>query len=304
MTLNEILADIRSDRVKKVIIDCDAYNDIDDEYAIAFAVGSKKMDVLSINAALFNNPRVNGHEDGMLHSYEQCKKVLKLIGAEHIPVYKGCPMPISLTENESPVPSPAVDNIIKTAHESDEMVYILVTGASTNIASAIKTDPSIKDNICVIWLACNTLDYTSAGDYNFGQDHVAGRYIINCGVNLMILPAIGPEGYGTQTIIGDQEYLDKMIKGDSEAAVFFRNYLPDFAFAEEGEPLHHFWDIAAPGVLEVPEAFDLSIVMAPRIRLDNTWAFEDGRHDIMYMSRLDDKKVMDVTFEIIGELCL
>ena len=87
MTIKEILADIRSDRVKKVILDCDAYNDIDDEYAIAFAVGSEKMNVLSVNAALFNNPRVKGYEDGMIHSYNQIKKVLKLIGAEDIPVY-------------------------------------------------------------------------------------------------------------------------------------------------------------------------------------------------------------------------
>ena len=60
MTLNEILEDLRSDRVKKVIMDCDAYNDIDDQYAIAFALGSDKMDVLGVNAVLFNNYRCNG----------------------------------------------------------------------------------------------------------------------------------------------------------------------------------------------------------------------------------------------------
>ena len=60
--LEEILADIRSDRVKKVIMDCDAYNDIDDQYAIAFALASDKIDVLTINATLFNNYRCNGYE--------------------------------------------------------------------------------------------------------------------------------------------------------------------------------------------------------------------------------------------------
>ena len=35
MTLEQIIADIKSDRVKKVIFDADAGNEIDDQYAIA-----------------------------------------------------------------------------------------------------------------------------------------------------------------------------------------------------------------------------------------------------------------------------
>ena len=301
MTIEEILADIRSDRVKKVIFDCDAYNDIDDEYALAFAVGSDRMDVCAANATLFNNPRVNGHEDGMLHAYDQIVKVLKLIGYEHIPAFKGAPTPVTLAGG--PVPNPASDNIIKTAHSSDEPVYILVTGGATNVASAIMTDPSIKDKICVIWMACNTLDYVGpARDYNADQDRDAGHYLIDCGVNLVLIPSIGPEGYGTQTLLGDQEYIDRMLTGDSDAAVFFRNYLPDFAFAEEGEPLHHFWDIAAPGILEDSDAFDIEIISAPRIRSDNSWSLSEDRHKIIYVPRMDDSRVMDETFKTINKL--
>ena len=35
MTIYEILDDIRSDRVKKCIVDADMYNEIDDQYALA-----------------------------------------------------------------------------------------------------------------------------------------------------------------------------------------------------------------------------------------------------------------------------
>ena len=43
MTLTQFYNDILSDRIKKVIIDTDAYNEIDDQYAIAYAMLSKEQ---------------------------------------------------------------------------------------------------------------------------------------------------------------------------------------------------------------------------------------------------------------------
>ena len=67
MTIHEVLADVKSDRVKKVIMDCDAGNEIDDQYAIAYALGCDKLDVLGINAVLFfNAAMVHSFEEGMM----------------------------------------------------------------------------------------------------------------------------------------------------------------------------------------------------------------------------------------------
>ena len=305
MTLHEILADLRSERVKKVILDCDAYNDIDDQYAIAFGVGSPKMNVLSVNAVLFNNYRCSGFEDGMKRSYDEIVKVLKFIGAENeTKAYLGCPTPLSQMPENTPVDSPAVQNIIKTVHESDEIVYIIATGAATNVASAIMTDPTIKDNLCVLWVGLNTFEGGGgpAGEFNYAQDEVAGRYLVDCGVNLVILPAMGPEGLGTQTLIGDQAFLDSVVIGDSEQAKFFRNDLPELAYPGETGWTHHFWDVAGPGLVHDASAFDLSVRMCPRIRGDGVWAFDTERHDVIYMSRLNPDKVMKDTFDAISKL--
>ncbi len=51
--------------------------------------------------------------------------------------------------------SPAARAIIEAAHKYDEIVYILTTGACTNVSSAIMLDPSIMEKICVIWLGDN-----------------------------------------------------------------------------------------------------------------------------------------------------
>ena len=302
MTLNEILGDIRSDRVKKVIMDCDAYNDIDDQYAIAFALGSDRMEVLGVNAVLFNNYRCNGFADGMQRSYDEIVKVLKFLKKEHIPAFLGCDTPLTQLEEGEWVDCPAVQNIIKLAHESDEMIYIIATGAATNVSSAIIADPTIKDNICVIWVGCNCIDFDGpAGDFNVGQDHYAGRFLLNCGVNLILLPAMGPEGCGTQTLIGNPENIVQ-IKGDSATAKFFREDLPELAYPGQKEWTHHLWDIAGPGLLHCPEAYDVEIMMAPRMRGDDVWSFDQGRHDIVYMHKLDPDKVTYDFFEAINAL--
>ena len=48
MTMEQILADIRSDRIKKVIHDADMGIEMDDQYALAFCLGaSDKLQLLS-----------------------------------------------------------------------------------------------------------------------------------------------------------------------------------------------------------------------------------------------------------------
>lgn len=303
MTAKEILADIKSDRIKKVILDCDAYNDIDDQYAIAFAAGSDRMELLAVGAVLFNNYRCSGFEDGMIKSYEETVKELKLIGRDDsVRALRGCPVPMTELGEGVFGESEASDNIISTVLESDETVYVIATGAATNVASAIMKNPAIKENMCVVWVGCNDIRYDGeAGDFNVWQDADAGRYLLNCGVPLVLLPALGPEGTGTQMLRGTQETLD-VIAGDSAAARYFRCDLPELAYPGETGWTHRFWDIAGVGVLHNPDAFDLEIITAPRMRLDCTWAFEDGRHEIVYMNRLEPSAVFDDTFECIRRL--
>ena len=50
MTVEQVLQDIRSDRVKKVIDDGDFSAEIGDQYAMAYLMGSDKIDLLGVNA--------------------------------------------------------------------------------------------------------------------------------------------------------------------------------------------------------------------------------------------------------------
>ena len=302
MTLEEILADIKSDRVKKVIMDCDAYNDIDDQYAIAFALASDKIDVLSINATLFNNYRCNGYEDGMRRSHAEIVKILKLLDREDVPVYEGCIRPLNEDDGDDGwTDSPAVQNIINTVKNSDEMIYIIATGAATNVACALRADKSIWDNLCILWLGSNTFDNIGCSEFNVGQDPIACRYMTNCGVNMMLVPCVGPNETGAQVLIIDQDNI-KNIKGDNDVARFFREDLPELSYPGESVWFHHLWDVAVPAILNRPEVFDLSIVMTGRMRGDDIWVMEPNRHNILYMRKIQKEVAMGDYFDMMNKL--
>ena len=53
-----------------VILDTDAYNEIDDQFAIAYMLANRdKLNVKALYAAPFHNAKSSGPKDGMIKSY-------------------------------------------------------------------------------------------------------------------------------------------------------------------------------------------------------------------------------------------
>ncbi|MBQ7475105.1 MAG: nucleoside hydrolase [Clostridia bacterium] len=301
MDLNKILDDVRSPRIKKVIVDSDTFNEMDDQYAIAYAIGSDRMEVIGLNAAPFHNDRSANFEDGMEKSYDEILRVLENIERPgYCPVYKGSRTRIEDDPEHGPVDSPAARAIIEAAHKYDETVYILTTGACTNVSSAVMLDPSIMEKICVIWLGGHCLDFQDLGEFNLAQDYAAGQILINSGVPLILLPACD---HGTSALVTRLPDMQG-IKGDSRACVFFRETLPEEFngdYYENGWE-RVIWDIAAPGVIAVPHGYQFTIMAAPIFGDNYRYAFDKTRHKIIYMDKVDRDIVLADTFASIGSL--
>ncbi len=302
MTLEQILADIRSDCVKNIFLDTDTYNEMDDQYAVAHAIGAERIRILGFGAAPFHNDRSESFRDGMEKSYDEIGRVLSVLGKENdYPYYKGSDSRIGDTTDFTPIDSPAARAIIDLAHgNTTEILYVLATGAITNVVSAILLDPSIKEKICVIWLGLNTLERGSAKEFNFLQDSCASRILLNSGVPLVILPALGNPGYGTQELVVTMEDLKK-INASPAVKKFFAEALPmEFGAEREGWK-RVIWDIAAPGVLQVPEAYTLKIIPSPIVTDENKIIIDSTRHKVIYMEKLDRDAVVNDCIRCISK---
>lgn len=305
MTMEQILADIKSPRIKKVIHDADMGMEMDDQYALAFCIGAKdKMELISAQAATFGKGPEGDYYRGMEASYQEILKVLNVCGvADKYPAFRGPTRPMNYGE---PVDCDAARNIINMSKKyKDEIIYVLSTGCCTNISSAFLMDPSIKENVVVIWLGgtCLENDTELRGECNLSWDHVAGQYLMSLDIPLIYLPAYD---HGTCVLEITRATLNEAFKGDTSVDVFFRDTLPD-RYSKEAYYVNGFWkrilfDVAAPAVLTNPEAYDFRIVPAPVITDEGRYAFDSTRHEIIYMEKMEAAPVLEATWKYMNNI--
>ena len=186
--MNKILTYIQRAEKKKLILDTDTFNEIDDQYAVTYAMLADDIDLLALTAAPFYNSRSTSPADGMEKSYQELLHVRGLVDPDsRIPVCRGSRD--YLKNTITPQESEAADTIISIAEQSDDIVFVAAIGCFTNVASALLKKPSIADKIAVILIGGNDLRHESANEFNLQQDRAAARVIFECGVPVILLPA-------------------------------------------------------------------------------------------------------------------
>lgn len=177
-----------------VVLDTDAFNEVDDQYAIAYLLRSEeKLNLKELYAAPFSNKDTVSPEDGMVQSFDEIINILKLADREDLieKVYKGS---TQYLENENtPVVSEAAKRLIATASEytKENPLYVVAIGAITNVASALIMEPKIAEKIVVVWLGGHSYDYRNTAEYNMKQDVAATRVVFQSGAGLVQVPCYG-----------------------------------------------------------------------------------------------------------------
>lgn len=229
-----------------VILDTDAFNEIDDQFAIAYMIkSSEKLNVKGICAAPFFNSNSDSPKDGMEKSYDEIKKLLNLMdkGDRIQNVFKGSDR--YLTDEKTPVESDAARFIADLASEysADRPLYIVSIGAITNVASAILMNPEIVDKTVVVWLGGHSLEYYDTKEFNMMQDVAAARVIFGCGVPLVQLPCMGV----VDVFRMSKSELEYWLKGNNKLADYLaENTISAAEKYASGKPWSRvIWDVTA-----------------------------------------------------------
>lgn len=162
-----------------VILDTDTYNEIDDQFALAYLLRSKeKLRTQAVYAAPFFNENSQSPKDGMEKSYAEIHKILRLSG-EEVPVFLGSEH--YLTDEHTPVASPAEEDLAvrAMAYSPEKPLYVVAIGAITNVASAILLKPEICENIVVVWLGGHAHHMHDTAEFNMKQDYAAARVVMS-----------------------------------------------------------------------------------------------------------------------------
>jgi len=269
----------------RLVIDSDAYNEVDDAFAIAHALLSpERCEVEAIYAGPFVNKRAETPKEGMQQSYDEILKVLDKLG-QKATVLKGSTRYLR-SDSDGPR-SPAVDDLIERALAATEPLWVASLGCPTNIAAALIAEPRIVDKISVIWIGGQQHHSASANDYNIGQDYFASKTLFDSGVALVeVLGYLISEQMRTTTW-----ELERFMKGRSPLADYLYEtvvgYYNDRREGEDHAWSKPIWDLAVSGFLLNPEWVATQITPSPILRPDITWDHDASRHPIRVSTRVE-----------------
>lgn len=266
-----------------VVLDTDAFNQIDDQFALVYAMMSREqVNLLAVYAAPFHNKRSNGPEDGMERSYEEILRVVGRLGESG----EGIALRGSrsyLPAPDVPVESPAAVDLVRRAEEmSDGLLYVVAIGALTNVASALLLTPAIAERIVVVWLGGQPSSWYHTEEFNLQQDLHASRLVLDCGVPLVRVPCINVAEQMRTTLaevtafacgrgpIGD--YLCEIFEGYQADKVLGSKVL---------------WDLAPVAWVVNPAWVETVLVHSPVLNDGLTWSRDPRRHLIREALRVN-----------------
>ena len=269
-----------------VILDTDTYNEIDYQYALSYLLKSgDKLTVKALCAAPFFNNNSTSPEDGMVRSYNEILHLLKLAGREDLNpiVYEGSRT--YLPDEKTPVDSPAAHAIIELAkqYSPEKPLYVVAIGAITNVASALIMEPSIKENIVIVWLGGTALEWPHNAEFNLMQDVAAARIVFGCGAPLVQLPCAGV----VSSFYTTGPELEYWLRG--------KNSLCDYLIDHTAEEANSYaagkvwsrviWDVTTIGWLlnDDNKFMECKILPAPIPQYDDHYSFDFTRHPYCYV---------------------
>ena len=285
-----------------VVLDTDTYNEIDDQYALAYLVlNEKQLHLQAVYAAPFCNRKAASPSEGMEKSRAEIANILNLMNRADLLniVYDGSRN--YLSDEKTPVDSPAARDLAERAmrYTPEKPLYVIAIAAITNIASALLINPEIRDRIVVVWLGGNALHWPHNHEFNLFQDIAAARVVLGCGTAVVLLPC-----RGVVSAFATTEYeLRENLKGKNALCDYLYSYTSSECRASSKEKnwSKPIWDVTAVAWLLGGYTQD-QMITSPIPEYDHRWGQDCRRHVIRYVYHINRDKLFDDLFEKLRSL--
>ena len=174
-----------SDKRSRVIINTDAKNEADDQYAIVHGLLTPTFELHGIVPAHFGSIK-SAHS--LQDSHDEVMLLLRLMELEgKVTVADGAAGPIP--DESTPMPSAGAELIVQEAMKDDPRpLHVAFLGPLTDMASAILMEPRVAQrNLRVVWIGGG---YWPVGnrEYNLSNDIHAANVVARSGIEIWQIP--------------------------------------------------------------------------------------------------------------------
>lgn len=292
MIYNDYHFRIPEGKMVRMIVNTDAKNEADDQFAIVHALLSPRFDNRGIIAAHFGEEK-SSHS--MEDSYKEVEKLLELMNFSKEVIYRGASHAM---ENEKiPVESEGARLIIEEAmKESDDPLYVIFLGPLTDMASAYLMEPRIANRLTCIWIGGGK--YPDGGyEYNLNNDIKSARVVMNSEIPVWQIP----RDVYSQVIVSLAE-LEYKVRPCGELGKYLFEQLEEHghtSFARATTRTGEYWclgDSPAVGVLLFAHMYSYDWVQAPLITDNMTYAKNCQNRPIRIYHHVDNRFILEDFF--------
>ena len=267
---------------KKVIIDADTGNEVDDLYAVVRGLIEPSWEVLGLNATQWQ-PSHWSTENSMEDSHRLNDILLSYLQISAVASNRGASDRLYDWGNKTQTSTASMFIVNEALKAQDEKLTVIALGALTNVASALLDQPSIADNIRLYWLG-SSYDFENQfmknTDFNSVMDIQAVDVVLNSKVELHIIP---------NNVSGKMKfYWDETVeqfRGKHELT----DYLLDrwYNHVDAGIKERTIWDLALIQAIIFPE-------WAKEVKISTSK--DRGDREIWMYQDIDAKKMRDEFF--------
>ena len=274
------------DQQIRVIIDSDAKNEIDDQWAIALAIlAPERFNIEGFVGATFSNDTCG--MAAVEQSAQEIELVLHKAGlAGRWPVLRGShPLQYECVPSESE----GVDFIIERAMAGspEDPLWVVGLGASTDMASAFLKEPAILDRVVVFW-HFRTRWPEKCYNFNVYGDLRAARQIFHSPLSFVLFDT----GTYLRCAMAESEQFVKPYGALGEYLHEYRKENPRWASPRKG-----FFDMGDVAALLDPDVGAWEVAGCPEVNWDLNYQFKGTKGQILRCYHVDRDRSFQLLYD-------
>lgn len=291
----------------KLIFDTDANNELDDQFALAYMLfNGDVFDVKGVTVnATRNDKSIQGH-------YDEAERVMQLCNLkDSLPLLKGAEGSFAeISKNFDPKAYDGQDGVDFILEETKkDSIIVVAVGKLTNIALALKKDPSFAKRTKIVWLGSN---YPEPGEYNQDNDTTAMNYVLNSKIPFEMVTVRYGKPSGTDAVAVTKAEVNQKLPGLGPKAIepitgrhggtfeTFGDYginlfehIFDHMDTDQITPSRPLFDMVALALLKNPTWATSKSIPCP-ILIENTWVERpENNRTILLWEYFDRASIME-----------
>jgi len=283
----------------RVVLDCDTANEVDDQFAIAHALGLPEgtLDVRGVISV----HNTTAHGTGSRDMYqEEAERVAALCGS-NVPCVPGAEHPME--SREEPVPSAGLEFLVEEARKRP--LTIIATGPATDVASLLLAEPESRENVRIVWLggfgdeATYRLWHSRMGELNGRADISAWRMLLEGPSNLLHVPTWPAPA---KILVDPASFAGELRALGRPIASYLAEILQLWSAEHGGQPGggKELWDLACVAAVADPAAVKAEPLAVPTLDAAGAHDFSQPGREVDVVTNLDERRILAGLMEALA----